>query len=191
MANWSTDTYYFGRLFNQQEAEQRLAEYAASTRLPASSFATIRLDDSYDYMSERQDIIIPALRFQRAIGPAAYIVDQITLFANCVVQVSGFGRWGTPITLTDESWQVLNQGVVIYEGHDGSSDEYSRRITIAGEVVLDEAQPMFPEDDTPEALARYEAQEFSKFEGRTPEEQHFFRAFWTGYAKRKAVRHED
>lgn len=172
MANWSADTYYFGRLYNAQALEERLR--AAEARDGCKYYREPL--EHYCYNKERQDII-RSLQFKTELAKGeAFFVSRIGLFGPCV-RLDGEGRWGTQLDLTEECFQQLLSGVMVHEGFDGYGTS-SRYVVIGGEPVLHEELPSHPDDDTPEAFAAHEKLRFTDFVGRTPEEQHFFKELW-------------
>lgn len=175
MANWSTDKYWFGRLYDLAVAEENRAERAAANGWPIKTISLATLDESFNYHGKFQEMLSRLTWRPTDGGGWDYLIHHIGEVGPSL-HISGDGRGGASIPLTKECWEWLKTSVIVYEGHDGFSETWQRSIWIAGEVVYQTELALFPEDDTLAAMAAHEAKDkrWRPYEGRTPEERHFF-----------------
>lgn len=159
MANWSSDTYIFGR-FTGFDAP---------------------LPSHISYCDGQQETFA-AIRFDRPDLP--YMVDRIKTFGPGV-EVIGYGKYGCGITLTDDSWAELCKFVVYHEYTNIFQDEEHLSIVINGELVLEDKRPIEFDEEVDEP--RLMLKPWARFQGRTPQEQHYFAKLYAAIDKAEKV----
>jgi hypothetical protein len=94
-----------------------------------------------------------------------YMVNSITRLGPAV-KFSGSGKWGADAPIPEDVWEKLKTGIVVSFCHDGMGDEAHQTIIINGETVSSQTRTEDDED------------RFGEYEGRNPDEQHFFKKLW-------------
>lgn len=157
MSNWSCDTYYFGILKSNEEAQEILD--------PKESWR-----GHAEYFDERLKLL-DTLRFSEMTEDERkmrmfWICHKVE-FVGPALMVNGDGRYGCPIPITNDSWDELDKGVVLQKSFYTGDGSVDFRLTVGGEVLLEQRQ-VFDGHVC-------HGNSFSWFNGRTPAEVLFFR----------------
>jgi len=136
MANWSSDSFYFGKLGNVDGG-----------------------DPAY------WESILQYIRFDPNTQDGAYWGISGIETVGRTINLRGSGRWGTGCILKDECREKLFEGVVIYTSHDGFDDDIILSIFINKELVYRETSKIYSEDFWTEYKGRNAEEEafFSEF----------------------------
>lgn len=120
MANWSNETYYFGKHPSTND----------------------------EWECESQQWALRQLSFDDPDLQVPFMLSDITTCGPAIC-VSGDGKYGVSMPLSKQSWDALLTGIVVSKIWDAYSFDTTMTITINGETVYQKTMPDEDTDEGP------------------------------------------